>query len=237
MKQLNVWAMLGIWAGLSLGAALYAAWEGYGGRAFAATVATFSILLLVMLGFAARGVAEGLAGKFGPAGGLLLGAFALVAFVTCLVGTGSFAVERAGAMAAFVFVPLGLAVSSGGAAAGAWQDFLYVVGVWVFVKFGPTHWMWPYPGGRLAYVFTVLMAVDVALACFLLVRRAKGVGCSIGWGKRWGLYVLGSLVVFGCVAIPLGIRMRFIAFDPHWGNWRGLLAGSVGILFLTAWPG
>src|SRR6266403_1384448 len=69
MRQLNVWAILGIWAGLSLGAALYAAWEGYEGRAFAATVATFSILLLVMLVFAARGVAEGLAGRFGPAGG------------------------------------------------------------------------------------------------------------------------------------------------------------------------
>ncbi len=54
MRQLNVWVMLGIWAGLSLGAALYAAWEGYEGRAFAATVATFSILLLVMLTFAAR---------------------------------------------------------------------------------------------------------------------------------------------------------------------------------------
>ena len=67
MRQLNVWVMLGIWTGLSLGAALYAAWEGYEGRAFAATVATFSVLLLVMLVFAAQGVAEGLAGKFGPA--------------------------------------------------------------------------------------------------------------------------------------------------------------------------
>src|SRR6266850_2141280 len=128
MRQLNVWAMLGIWAGLSLGAAFYAAWEGYEGRAFAVTVATFSILLLVMLAFAARGVAEGLAAKFGP-----------------------------------------------------------------------THWMWPYPGGRLAFVFTVLTAASVALACFLLVRRAKGVGYSIGWGKNWGLYVLGSFLLFGCV--------------------------------------
>src|SRR5882672_6965071 len=211
MRQLNVWVMLGIWTGLSLGAAMYAAWEGYQGRACAVTGATFSILLLVMLAFAAQGVAEGLAGKFGPAGGFLLGAFVFVAFVIYLVGTGTFAVERAGVMAGFVFVPLGLAVSSGGAAAGSWLDFLIVAGVWVFVKFGPTHWMWPYPGGRLAYVFTVLTAASVALACFLLVRRAKGVGYSIGWGKNWGLYVLGSFVLFGCVAIPLGIRLHFIA--------------------------
>src|SRR6266436_2981128 len=144
MRQLNVWVILGIWAGLSLGAAFYAAWEGFEGRAFAATVATFSILLLVMLAFAARGVAEGLAAKFGPGGGFLLGAFVFVAFVIYLAGTGLFAVARAGAMAAFVFLPLGLAVSSRGAAAGSWQDFLTVAIVWAFVKFGPRHRMWPY---------------------------------------------------------------------------------------------
>ena len=236
MRQLNVWAMLGIWAGMSLGAAFYAAWEGYAGRGFAATVATFSILLLVMLAFAARGVAEGLTGRFGAAGGFLLGAFLFVEFVIYLVGTGTFGVERAGVMAGFVFVPLGLAGSSRGAAVGSWQDFLTVAGVWALVKFGPAQWMWPYPGGRLAYVLSVLMAVDVALACFLLVRRAKGVGYAIGWGKNWGLYVVGSFVLFGCVAIPLGIRMRFIAFDPHWADWRGVLLGSLGILILTAWP-
>ncbi|HKM66342.1 MAG TPA: type II CAAX endopeptidase family protein [Candidatus Acidoferrum sp.] len=236
MKQLNVWTVLAIWAGLSLGGALYASWQGYGGRGLAATVTTFAILLLVMLAFAARGVAEGVAGKFGAAGGFLLGAGLFVVFVAYLAGTGTFAVERAAAMAAFVFVPLGLAVSSGGVAAGSWQDLLTVAGVWVAVKFGPTHWMWPYPGGRLAYVFTVLMAVDVALACFLLVRRAKGVGYSIGWGKSWGLYVVGSFVFFGCVAIPLGLAMKFIAFEPRWGNWGGMLLGSLGILFFTAWP-
>src|SRR5258708_9064939 len=140
MRQLNVWVMLGIWAGLSLGAALYAAWEGYEGRAFAATVATFSILLLVMLTFAARGVAEGLAGRFGLAGGFLLGACVFVAFVIYLVGTGTFAAERAGGMAAFVFVPLALGVSSGGAVWGGGQGFFFwgwVGGVFDFVAAAP----------------------------------------------------------------------------------------------------
>lgn len=236
MRQLSFWAVLGIWAGLTLGGTLYAAWQGYGGRAFTVTVATFAILLLGMLAFAARGFAEEFTGRFGAAGGFLLGALVFVMFVMYLVGTGTFAVHRALAMAGFVFVPLGLAVTASGAAAGAWQDFLTVAGVWLFVKFGPTHWLWPYPGGRLAYVFTVLTAVNVALAALLVVRRARGVGYSIGWGKIWGLYVVGSFVAFGCVAIPLGISMKFIAFEPHRGNLSGILAGSLGILFLTAWP-
>ena len=236
MKQLNAWVMLGIWAGLCVGGALFASWQGYGGRAFAATVATFAVLLLVMLVFAARGTAEGFAGKAGVAGGFLLGALALVTHVMYLVSTGFFSVERAAAVAAFVFVPLGLAVSAAGAPAGSWQDFLTIAGVWVSVKFGPTHWLWPYPGGRLAYVFTALLAVNVALAAFLLVRRVKGVGYSVGWGRNWTIYLLGSFMAFGCIAIPLGIGMKFITYQPNLGRTGGPLLAAVGILCFTAWP-
>src|SRR5258707_6169142 len=102
MRQLNVWAILGIWAGLSLGAALYAAWEGYEGRAFAATVATFSILLLVMLVFAARGVAEGLAGRVCSAGGVFFGACVVFAFVGFFVGAGGVVVGGAGGVGGVV---------------------------------------------------------------------------------------------------------------------------------------
>ncbi len=236
MRQLGLWAVLGIWAGLCLGGALYAAWQGYGGRAFGATLTVFSLFLLVTLSFAARGMAEGWAARFGPGGGFLLGACVFVFYLAYLLGTGTFELARAGAMAGFIFVPLGLAVSAMGAAPGAWQDYVIVAGIWVFVKFAPSHWLWPFPSARLAYVFTVLVAVNVALACFMLVRRLKGIGYSIGWGKNWALYMVGSFVVFGCIAIPLGTGMHFIAFAPQWGRWAGLLFTSVAILMFTAWP-
>lgn len=236
MRQAGVWVMLGIWAALCLGGTLYAGWQGYGGRAFAFTVTAFSFLLLVMLVFAARGVAEGFSGKFGPGGGILLGACVFLACLLYLFGTGTFALGRAGTIAGLIFLPLALAVSAGSAAAGAWQDFVTIAGIWVFVKFGPSHWLWPYPGGRLAYVMTVLLAVNVAIISFLLVRRTNGIGYSIGWGKRWGLHVLGSFALFGCVAIPLGMRLRFIAFAPQWSKWSSFLGLSVAILIFTAWP-
>jgi membrane protease YdiL (CAAX protease family) len=236
MRQLSIWLALGTWSALTLAAALYAALQGYGGRAFAVTLATFAILLLGMLLFAARGVADGLAGKSGVAAGFFMGALLFVVFVMYLAGTGTFAFTRAGAMAAFIFVPLGLAASAEGVAVGTWQDFLTIAGVWVLVKFGPVPWMWPYPGERLSKVFTTLMAINVALAGFLLVRRAKGVGYSIGWGKNWGIYVVGTFIAFGCAAIPLGISMKFIAFEPRAGSLGGLLFGTLTILFFTAWP-
>ena len=79
MKQLGLWPAVGMWAAFCLGGALYASWLGYGGKAFAATLTTFAFLLLVTLVMAARGVAEGIAAKFGAGGGWLLGACVLLA--------------------------------------------------------------------------------------------------------------------------------------------------------------
>jgi len=123
-----------------------------------------------------------------------------------------------------------MAVSAGGAAPGAWQDYVTLAGIWVFVKFGSSHWLWPFPNARLAYVMTVLVAVNVALAAFVLVRRLKGIGYSIGWGKSWGFYVLGA-------------SWRSAASRFHWargctssrsrrsgGRWSGLLFSSLANL-------
>jgi hypothetical protein len=189
-----------------------------------------------MLLFAARGVADSLATRLGPAGGILLGSAAFLAYLIYALGTNSFGVVRAGVAAALVFVPLALAASAERKPAGAWQDYLLLAGIWVVVKFGPSQWMWPYPGGRLAYVFTVLLALNVALAAFVLMRRANGIGYSIGWGRHWEFYVLGSFMVFGCIAIPLGIGMHFLAFSPQWRAWPSLVFTSAGIFFFTAWP-
>jgi uncharacterized protein len=236
MRQLGAWAVLGVWAGFCLGGAIYASWQGYGGQAFAATLTAFSFLLLVTLLLAARGVAERIGASFGSGGGIFLGVCVFLFYLLYLLGTGTFIFARAATVAGLIFLPLALAASARGAAAGVWQDFLTILGIWVFVKFGPRLWLWPYPDGKLAHLLTVLIAVNVALASFLLMRRVKGIGYSIGWGKRWGLYVLGSLLAFSCIAIPLGIRLHFIVFAPQWSRWNGYVGLSLAILMFTGWP-
>jgi hypothetical protein len=117
MRQLKVWGVLGIWSFICLGGGIYASWQGYGGRAFAATLSAFALLLLVMLLFTAKGVAENLARSMGPTAGFLLGACLFLTYIAYLLGTGTFAIARAGVMAGLVFVPLGLATSAAEAAA------------------------------------------------------------------------------------------------------------------------
>jgi membrane protease YdiL (CAAX protease family) len=228
--------MLGLWAILTLAGALYASWLGYGGRGFAATLTAFAFFFLVILLFAARGVAEGLAARFGAASGYLHGVAVFLVYLIYAFGTNTFAFTRVAAIACLVFIPLALAASAERKPPGCWQDFLTIAGIWIAVKFSPAHWLWPYPGGRLAYVFTVLLCLNVALAAFVLLRRTNGIGYSIGWGRHWGFFVLASFLVFSCIAIPLGRAMHFIEFAPRFGEWKSLPLLSLGILFFTAWP-
>ena len=242
-RQLSPLSTLGLWAVLTLTGALYSAWLGYGGRVFAAALTAFAFVFLVMLLFAARGVADTLASRFGAGSGYLLGTVIFLVYLIYALGTNTFAFTRAIAAAGLVFIPLALAASAEHQPPGCWQDFVTLLGVWVAVKPWPNYWgwsvsrwLWPYPGGRLAYVFNVLLCVNVALATFLLVRRVPGVGYSIGWGQRWGFFVVASFVVLSCIAIPLGQGMHFIEFAPQWSQTKSLPFISIGILFFTAWP-
>jgi hypothetical protein len=228
--------MLGLWAILTLAGALYASWLGYGGRGFAATLTAFAFFFLVMLLFAARGVADGLVARFGAASGYLHGVAVFLVYLIYAFGTNTFAFTRVAAIACLVFIPLALAASAERKPPGCWQDFLTIAGIWIAVKFSPSHWLWPYPGGRFAYVFTVLLCLNVALAAFVLLRRTNGIGYSIGWGRHWGFFVLASFLVCACIAIPLAQAMHFVEFAPRFGEWKSLPLLSLGILFFTAWP-
>src|SRR6266852_834720 len=196
-RHLGPLPMLGLWAVLTLTGALYSAWLGYGGRAFAATLTAFAFFFLVMLLLAARGVENSIASRFGAASGHLLGAAVFLVYLIYALGTNTFAFTRAAAVAALVFLPLALASSAERKPPGAWQDFATILAVWLAVKPLPnpwgwslSRWLWPYPGGRLAYVFTVLLCVNVALAAFVLLRHVHGICYSIGWGYHWSFFIL-----------------------------------------------
>lgn len=235
--------MLGLWAVLTLTGVFYALWSGYRGRELAATLTAFAFFFLVMLLFAARGMDTGQAGRFGPSAGYLLGILVFLVYLIYGLGTNTFSYGRAAAVACLVLLPLALATSAAGKPAGVWQDFATIVGIWVAVKpfpnrwgFSTSHWLWPYPGGRLAYVLTILLGVNIALAIFVLVRHLNGVGYSIGWGRHWESFTSASFLVFACIGIPLGRAIHFVQFDPQWSQWKSLPLVSLGVFFFTAWP-
>jgi len=236
-RQLGIFPALALWATLVTIFFIFARFAthglAYGSRAFVATILSFSLLLLVMLLFAARDIPERVSAIAGPDSGWLLGVIGFCIFLVYALGTGTASFARLAAVAAFIFLPLSLLST---AAPGAWQDFFTLAAIWVTVKFGPSHWIWPYPGGRLAYIFTITLAVNVAIAGFLLLRRAKGIGYNIGWGANWTRYILGALAFFACIAIPLGLKLHFLIYSPRIHEWKSFIPLSIAILFFTAWP-
>jgi membrane protease YdiL (CAAX protease family) len=229
-------AAFAVWTGLTLAGVIYSASLGYGGRTFAATLIAFSVYFAATILFTARGALEFVQSRCDSAAGYLLGSAAFIAYLIYAVGTNSFSVSRVAAIFALIFIPLALAATARRAPVGAWQDYLTIAAVWTAVKFSPSHWFWPFPGGRLAYVFTVLLCVTVAIAAFLLIRKFNGTGYNIGWGPRWPLYVFGSFFAFAAIAIPLGVAMRFVAFGPRSGESKTLPILALAILCFTAWP-
>lgn len=223
---------------LTLALAAFATGPGYGyaDRAFLIALTVFACFLTIMLQFAAKGVSERFLAIAGPGSAWLLTLLLFLLYLAYVLGTGTAQLLRILIMAGFLFAPLFLLASAPAGASATWQDFVAIAGIWTVVKFGPSHWIWPYPGGRLAYIFTVMVAVNLAIAGFLLQRRIKDAGYNIGWGNRWALYVVASLAAFACIAIPLGIRMHFIAYAPRVSEWKSFIPLSIGILFFTAWP-
>jgi len=238
-RQLGLFPLLGLWAALVTIFVLFAVFTMRGsahGRAFVATLLTFAFLLAVMLLFAARDIPHRFAALAGPSSGWLLGVISFFIFLVYALGAGATTFKSIGAIAAFIFFPLALLSSAQSATPGAWQDFFILVAIWVTVKFGPSHWFWPYPGGRLAYIFTITLAVNIAIAGFLFLRRTKGIGYNIAWGANWTLYILGALTVIACSVIPLGLKLHFLIYSPHLSQWKSFLPLSIAILFFTAWP-
>jgi uncharacterized protein len=239
-RQLSAAPLLALALPLTMVLAIFASASGNGywqaDRLFLAALVVFAGFLSIMLLFAARGIAERFSALAGSGGSWLLTLIQFFLFLVYALGTGTASLQLIAAALAFFFAPLLVLSSTQGAAPGSWQDFVTIGAIWIAVKFGPSHWLWPYPGGRLAYIFTVITAVNVAIAGFLLSRRIKNVGYNIGWGSGWTLYIFGALAVFAGVAIPLGLQVHFIAYAPRFGEWKAFIPLSIGILFFTAWP-
>jgi membrane protease YdiL (CAAX protease family) len=234
--QLSIWTALGLWAATVASAAIYGAWHGYSGRAFVFALCVLSFFLAVQLLLAAGNLGERLAGSAGPQRGVLLAVVPFLAYLVYLAGTGSFTWWRAAFGAAYTLAPVLVAISAGASKAGAWQDYLAMLAIFLPLKLRWLNSLWPYPGGRFGVVATMLLAIAVALAAFLFVRQFDGVGYTIVWGRDAAVAVVFHFALLAAILIPLGIWLHFIKFDPSQTHWKSLPFDAVTIFLLTAWP-
>jgi membrane protease YdiL (CAAX protease family) len=235
-RQLSIWTALALWAAAVAGAAVYGAWHGYGGRAYAVTLCVLAFFLAIQVLLAAGNLGERFARRAGSHRGVLIAIVPFFTYLIYMAGTNSFTWWRAALAAAYTLTPVLLTISAGTAKPGAWQDYLAMLAIFLPLKMRFLNALWPYGGSANGYVASMLLAISVALATFLFVRQFDGVGYNIVWGRDAFFAVLVHFGLLAAIVIPLGIALHFIRFDPSQAHWKSLPADAISIFLLTAWP-
>ncbi len=144
--------------------------------------------------------------------------------------------------AAYAVFPALLVATSAGRAPGTWEDYAAVLIIWLPVEFRWMYRLFPYPGPHgsaawpLTHTLTILMALSTGIAAFVLLRRMDGIGYAVDWKRGYFLNIVTHFLIFAAIAIPLGMKMHFLAYDPSASRLRSLPIAILGILFFTAWP-
>ncbi|HXQ26802.1 MAG TPA: type II CAAX endopeptidase family protein [Candidatus Acidoferrales bacterium] len=232
---MSVPAAFAVWAIVLAAAVLEGVRHGLNGRPFVIALGVAAALFAFELLLAAPRVLAGARRLFGGRGGILAPIVPLfAALIYGSVVTGNWKMMLAGA--AYAVVPALLLASSAGKPPGTWEDYAALVALWLPVEFRWMYRLFPYPAS-LTHTLTILMALSTGVAAFVLVRRLDGVGYAIEWRRGFGANFALHFAIYAAIAIPLGIKIGFIAFDPSFSRMRvSFPLEALGILLFTAWP-
>ena len=136
---------------------------------------------------------------------------------------------------AYVLIPSLLLVHGAGKAFVTWNDYLAVIVIWLPVEFRWMYRLFPYPHA-LTHTLTILLALSTGVVAFVLVRGFEGIGYALDWRRGYFTTFAVLFTVFAAIAIPLGIKIGFLAWRPSLARMRYLPLNMLGILLFTAWP-
>ncbi len=233
--QMSFPAALVTWAVVVAAATLEGVHHGLNGRAFIVALAVAATLFAFVLFLAAPRVLDGAKRMLGLRAGIAAPLVPLCAvLIYSLAVSGDWRMMLAGA--AYTVAPTLVLATSAGKVAGRWEDYAAVLLLWLPVEFRWMYRLFPYPP-VLTHTLTILTAMSTGVAAFVLFRRLEGVGYAVEWRRGFGWNFGLHFLIYAAIAIPLGMRIGFIAFDPTLARMRvSLPLEALGILFFTAWP-
>jgi membrane protease YdiL (CAAX protease family) len=223
-----------IWAVVVLLAAFAGIHLGYSGSRFAialgvaAALFAFEFFLAVPKVF---GIVQGALGQRGAVVAALVPLFAVLVYSIGVGGNWKYTLIGA----AYAVLPTLLLAASAGRSGATCVDYAAAAIVWLPVEFRWMYRLFPFPP-QLTHTLTILLALSTGVAAFVVLRRLEGVGYAIEWVRGSGWIVLSHFLLFAAIAVPLGIAIGFIAYDPSIARLRSLPVAVIGITFFTAWP-
>jgi len=171
-----------MWAAIVTAAAIYGAWQGYAGHAFVTLLSVLAFFLAIQLLFAAGNLGERWARHVGSHAGVLVAVVPFLAYLIYLVeqivlrGGVPRSRQRTRSVPSARNSRCGEKTRSLAGLPHDARDFPPLKMRWL-------NGLWPYPGARIGYVATTLLAINVTLAVFLFVRQLDGIGYNIVWAS------------------------------------------------------
>jgi membrane protease YdiL (CAAX protease family) len=232
--QMSLPVAVAIWAVVVLLAAFAGIHLVYSGSRFAialgvaAALFAFEFFLAVPKVF---GIVQGALGQRGAVVAALVPLFAVLVYSIGVGGNWKYTLIGA----AYAVLPTLLLAASAGRSGATCVDYAAAAIVWLPVEFRWMYRLFPFPP-QLTHTLTILLALSTGVAAFVVLRRLEGVGYAIEWVRGSGWIVLSHFLLFAAIAVPLGIAIGFIAYDPSIARLRSLPVAVIGITFFTAWP-
>ena len=233
-RQMTLPPAITVWAIIVAATAVLGVWLGFSGHRFAIALTVAACLFAFEFWLAAPNVLERSRTFLGPLAPLIPLA-AVIVYSLGVTVSGRWLLAGAG----YAVIPPLLLASSRGKPPGTWEDYAAAVFIWLAVWPNPPYRMlyplFPYPP-PLTHTLSILLALSTAVAAYVLGRWLDGAGYAVEWRRGFGPAFLFSFCIFAAIAIPLGIKIHFIAFSPSLTRIRSLPIAAVGIFFFTAWP-
>ncbi len=234
-----------VWTVVVLTVAFLGIWKGYSGARFATALAVAAILFGFDLFLAAPRVQNFVIRSLGGRAAVLAPLVPLGAVILyCLAVNPGWKVMLA--VVVYALVPPLIASASKQTGASV-ENYIALACLAVPLLLPPPYrflyYVFSYPA-PLTHTFAILMAVSVGIATFVVPPRLEGIGYAIEWRRGFLANFLLHFLIFAAIAIPLGMKMHFLTYNPSLPPIRAIgLSGiaalplsALGILFFTAWP-
>ncbi len=169
---------------------------------------------------------------------IIMGLWLIVPGMIVLISAGArMSPQNLAVLVAYVSVPIVLL--SGWGQSGPRPSTVDVVALlllWLPVEMQLFESLWNVPAANPSYVLAKTLGMELALFCFVVVRRLDGVGYRFRLAAEdvtVGAIALGAFLI---LAIPTALGTGFVEFEVRWQGFGHWILTGLGIFFFIAIP-